>query len=398
MVTVAERWNIHPCHSWLRGIRPDGPVQFSEEMGVWNVLDYREVFGVINDPRTFSSKTAYLAPVTIDQSFTEGDFAQMDPPDQTRYRKLVSKAFTPRVVAGLEPRIVEITGKLLDAMAGKPRIDLVEELAYPLPVIVIAELMGIPTDDLEMFKKQAYIVIEQLNGVAFLNENAEAQENINAAVDQFRPLVEYMHDQLAERRRAPREDLMSHLARAEVEGQRLTDNEIVTIANIMLVAGHITTTMMIGNAVACLDANPEAFARVRADRSLVPTALEESLRMLTPSAALSRRTTTEVEIGGVRIPAERLILVWPAAANRDPRRFADPEVFDPARHPNPHLGFGHGVHYCIGSTLAKLQGRIALNALLDRFPVLRTDPDDPPRFFPSPDIIGTACLPLRTHC
>jgi cytochrome P450 len=397
VVTVVERWNVHPCHSWLRGIRPDGPVQFSEEIGMWNVLDYEEVFGVINDPKTFSSKTAYLAPVTIDASFTEGDFAQLDPPDQTRYRKLVSRAFTPKVVAALEPRIVEVTHELLDAMMGKQRIDLVEEFAYPLPVIVIAGLLGVPTDDLEMFKKQAFNVIEQLNGYAFLNDDTEAQETINAAVDQFRPMIDYMHGQIAERRLKPRDDLMSHLVMAEVDGQRLTDNEIVTIANLMLVAGHITTTMLIGNAVACLDSTPEAFARVRADRSLVPTALDETLRTLTPSAALSRRTTTDVEIGGARIPAERLILVWPAAANRDPRKFTDPEAFDPARTPNPHLGFGHGVHYCIGATLAKLEGRIALNALLDRFPVLSTDPGDPPRFFPSPDIIGTATLPLRTH-
>jgi cytochrome P450 len=206
-----------------------------------------------------------------------------------------------------------------------------------------------------------------------------------------------MRGQIAERRLNPRDDLISHLVAAEVDGQRLTDNELATIANIMLVAGHITTTMLIGNALACLDANPEAFARVRADRSLVPTALEESLRTLSPTAALSRRTTTDVEIGGVQIPKEQMILVWLAAANRDPRKFKDPEVFDPARNPNPHFGFGHGVHFCIGATLARLEGRIALNGLLDRFPTLRTDPDDPPRFFPGPDIIGTASLPMRTH-
>ncbi|MEV5413213.1 cytochrome P450 [Thermopolyspora sp. NPDC052614] len=396
MVTVVERWNIHPFHSWLRGIRP-GPVHYNEEIGLWNVLDYEEVHGVLNDPKTFSSSTAHLAPVTIDEEFLEGDFAQMDPPDQTRYRKLVSKAFTPRVVAQLEPRIVEISRNLLDAMEGKERVELVEEFAYPLPVIVIAELLGIPTGDLEVFKKQAFRIIEQLNGYSFLYDDEEAQRTIEAAVDKFRPMVDFMRGQIADRRKNPGDDLLSHLVAAEVDGHRLTENEIVTIGNLMLVAGHITTTMLIGNAVACLDSNPDAFARVRADRSLVPSMLDETLRTLTPSAALSRRTTADVEIGGVGIPAETMILVWPGAANRDPRRFPDPETFDPGRTPNPHLGFGHGVHYCIGATLAKLEGRIAMNALLDRFPVLRTDPDDPPRFFPSPDIIGTASLPLRTH-
>ncbi|MFC6085304.1 cytochrome P450 [Sphaerisporangium aureirubrum] len=396
MATVVERWNIHPFHSWLRGDRP-GPVHFVEEIGLWNVIGYAEVHRILNDPKTFSSTTAYLAPVTIDQEFSEGDFAQMDPPDQTRYRKLVSKAFTPRMIADLEPRIAAITAELLDAMKGKERVDLVEDLAYPLPVVVIAELLGIPTADLEMFKKQAFRIIEQLNGYAFLYDDEQAQQNIEAAVDQFRPMVEYMRGQVAERRANPGDDLLSLLVTAEVDGHRLTRNEVVTIANLLLVAGHITTTMLIGNAVACLDASPAAFERVRADRSLIPGTLDETLRTLTPSAALSRRTTTDVEIGGVKIPQETLILVWPAAANRDPLVFPDPETFDPGRTPNPHLAFGHGVHYCVGAMLARLEGRIALNALLDRFPVLRTDPHDPPRFFPSPDIIGTASLPLLTH-
>jgi cytochrome P450 len=155
--------------------------------------------------------------------------------------------------------------------------------------------------------------------------------------------------------------------------------------------------MLIGNSILCLDSNPEAFARVRADRSLVPTALEETLRTLTITAAVTRRSTTEVEIGGCTIPPEQMIIAWPGAANRDPRKFVDPEVFDPARDPNPHLGFGHGVHYCLGAGLARLGARVALNTLLDRFPVLSTDPGDPPRFFPTPDIVGTASLPLRTR-
>jgi cytochrome P450 len=282
-------------------------------------------------------------------------------------------------------------------MEGKPRFDLIEDLAYPLPVMVIAGLLGIPAGDMDLFKKQAFNIVEQLNGVAFLNGGDEAQASIDSAVEIFRPLVDYMRGQVEERRAHPRLDLLSDLVRAEVDGSRLTDNEIVNIANIMLVAGHITTTMMIGNTLACLDSNPEVFARVRADRSLVPGALEEALRTLTPSAALSRRTTRDVEIGGVTIPEEQLILVWPSAANRDPAVFTDPDVFDPARNPNPHLGFGHGVHFCIGSMLAKIQGAVAVNGLLDRFPTLRMDPADPPRFFPSPDLIGPATLPLYTH-
>jgi len=152
---------------------------------------------------------------------------------------------------------------------------------------------------------------------------------------------------------------------------------------------------MIGNAVVCLDADPAQFERVRQDRSLVPGALDEVLRTLPPSATLSRRTTTEVELSGVRIPADQMILPWLGAANRDPRQFADPDVFDVTRSPNPHLGFGQGAHFCIGSNLAKMQGRVALNRLMDRFPKLSIDPDVPPDFFPTQDLLGVRSLRVR---
>lgn len=397
MVTVVDRWNIQPCHPWLRGIRPDRPVEFKEEMGAWNVWDYQDVFEVLNDPKTFSSKTYELAAVRIDETYSKGDFAQMDPPEQTKYRKLVSRAFTSRTIAALEPRVVEIAAELLDEMMGKERVELVMDLAYPLPVIVIAEMLGVPAEDRELFKKHAFLILEQLNGMSFLSPDEDAQQLVDAAVDRLQPMMEYMRGQIAEHRSRPRDDMISALIEAEVDGERLDDDEILTIANFILVAGHITTTMLIGNTVLCLDSNPEVFERVRADRSLVPTTLEESLRMLTITAAVTRRSTTEVELSGVTIPPEQMIIAWPGAANRDPRKFDNPEVFDPARDPNPHLGFGHGVHYCIGAGLARLGGRVALNALLDRFPVLHTDPNEPPRFFPTPDIVGTSFLPLRTH-
>ena len=395
MVSVVERWNIHPDLPWLRGIRPEREVQYNERLNAWCVYGYQEVLGIISDPKTFSNATAQLAAVTIDDSFKDGDLSQMDPPQQTKYRKMISRAFTPKVVAGLEARISAITDELLDAMAEKDQADAVTDLAYPLPVIVIAELLGIPASDHELFMQQSTNIIEQLNGLSFLEEGA--QEDIGYAIDQFMPMVEYMRGQIADRRQKPGDDLITRLVEAEHEGERLTDNEIVNLSNLLLVAGHITTTMLIGNAVVCLDSNPDQFALVREDRSLLPGALDETLRTLSPSAALSRRTTVEVEIAGVRIPAEQMILPWPAAANRDPRTFDDPDSFDVTRSPNPHLGFGHGVHFCIGSHLAKLEGRIALNSLMDRFPKLYVDPTDPPAFFPTPDLIGTRSVPVRTR-
>jgi cytochrome P450 len=394
VVSVVERWNIHPDLKWMRGIRPDPGVEYNEQLNAWNIYGYQDVYDIMKDPETFSSKTAYLAAVAADDSYNEGDVTQLDPPEQTRFRKTISGAFTPKIIAGLESHVHEIVDELVEAMRGKERIDLVTDLAYPLPVTVIAELLGIPTADREFFVGYSTKFIEQLNGLTFLDK--DAQDDVTDAIDAFMPMLDYMRDQLADRRQTPRDDLITGLALAEPDGVPLTENEIVNLSLILLIGGHITTTMMIGNTIACLDSNPAEFARVREDRSLVPGALEESVRMLSPTGVLSRRTTTEVEIAGVRIPAEQMILPWLAAANRDPRMFDNPEQFDVTRSPNPHLGFGHGVHYCLGTRLAKLQGRVALNRLMDCFPQLYIDPSEPPVFFPNPDLIGIKSLPVRT--
>lgn len=393
MVSVVERWNIHPEMPWLRGIRPQPEVEYVEQLNAWCVYGYDDVYGIITDPKTFSNRTYTLAAVQIDESYVEGDMTQLDPPDNVKYRKLISAAFTPKFVGSMESRITAITDELLDAMAEKDQVDLVEDLAYPLPVIVIAELLGIPAADREMFMHYSTKVIEQMNGLSFLVDGA--QEEIDEAVESFQPMMEYMRKQVAQRRQNPRDDVISHLVTAELDGRRLTDNEVVNIANFLLGAGHIPTTMMLGNAVVCLDGNPEQFARIREDRSLVPGAIDEVVRTISPSSTLSRRTTVDVEISGVRIPAERMVLPWLGAANRDPRKFDQPEVFDVTRSPNPHLGFGYGSHFCVGSHLAKLEGRIVLNRLMDRFPKLYIDPTEPPVYFPTQDIIGPQSLPVR---
>ncbi|GHC66693.1 cytochrome P450 [Streptomyces flavofungini] len=397
MTSVVERWNIHPGHQWLRGVRPDQTVRLDEETGVWHVYGYQEVFEVLTSPKTFSSKTAHLFSVQVDDVYSQGDMSQLDPPEQTRYRKLVSHGFTPRVIAELESRIGKITEDLLDEATGKGQIDLVADLAYPLPVIVISELLGIPASDREFFKNIAFAVIEGTTGAALISGGDDAQAQADAAVERVKALVDYMREQVLDRRRTPREDLISRLVAAEQDGTRLTDQEIINIANILLFTGHITTTMLLGNTLVCLDNDPEQFARVRADRSLVPGALEEGLRVLTPSAALTRRSATEVKLGGQVIPEEKVVMIWPGAANRDPAKFRDPDVYDVTRDPNPHLSFGHGVHFCIGAPLARAEGRIAMNILLDRYAELGTDPDNPPSFFPSPDMIGAKSLPLRVR-
>ncbi|MGS2645158.1 cytochrome P450 [Streptosporangium sp. LJ11] len=394
MTTIADTWGLHEGHFWLRGRHPDQPVTFDAATGMWNVYGYPETLRILGDPKTFSSDTGRVLP-SLEMS-SEGMLTQMDPPEHGKLRKLVSHAFTPKVVADLEPRIAELTRELLDEVADPGRLELVTDLAYPLPVIVIAELLGVPAGDRHLFKQWVDKMFVNTQQFSLVDQSEEQERSVAVAMEQFKHLADYIGEHADERRRHPRADLLTKLVEAEVDGERLTQAEVVNFANILLVAGHITTTMLLGNTVVCLDAHPEQFARVRRDRSAIPAAIEESLRFFSPFAAVGRVTNTDVELGGQHVPADQLLMVWIAAANRDPRQFAGPDVFDPSRDPNPHLGFGRGIHFCIGAPLARLEGKVALNLLLDRFPHLRTDPDEPPRFIPSPSMTGVRKLPLLT--
>ncbi|MEV4314147.1 cytochrome P450 [Actinocrispum sp. NPDC049592] len=394
---IKEDWGSHPQHFWLLGRRPERVVEFDERLGTWNVFGYPEAITALSDPRRFSSEIKRIYPPGYEDPFDDGNILQMDPPAHRKLRNLVSHGFTPKIVADLQPRIAALTSELLDEVAGRDEFELVEALAQPLPVIVIAELLGVPASDRELFRNWVDDLFSNTEQVS-LNEveagaMAEAAEQAHA---KLLPMVTYLGEHAAERRGQPREDLLSKLVHATVDGERLTDREIVNFAMLLLVAGHITTTLLLGNTMLCLDAHPDAAARVRADRSLVPGAIEESLRLVSPFPGVARVSTTEVELGGVTVPANQLIMVWGGAANRDDRQFTDPQVFRPDRDPNPHLGLGRGIHFCLGAPLARLEGRVALNILFDRFPALRADPATPPVFRPSPDMSGVKTLPLRT--
>ncbi len=396
---IAERYDIPERHFWLRGPRPERPVAYDPATGTWNVYGYAEAVEILGDPETFSSRTMRLMPRSSpeeDEFAPEGFLTQLDPPEHGRLRRLVSSAFTRKVVADLEPRIAALTRGLLDAARERGRLELVADLAYPLPVTVIAELLGVPAADRELFRRWADALLWRDTEISLTKPAEQRRAELRATLGPWREMTAYLAAHAAERRRRPRADLLTRLVEAEVDGERLPDAHVVDFAILLLLAGHVTTTMLLGNTVLCLDAYPEAQEKVRADRALVPTAIEESLRLLTPFAVLGRATTRPAEVGGTTIPADALVLVWLAAANRDPRRFPGPEVFDPARDPNPHLAFGRGVHFCLGAPLARLEGRVALNILLDRVDPLRTDPDDPVRFLPARTMTGVRRLALLT--
>jgi cytochrome P450 len=266
------------------------------------------------------------------------------------------------VVAGLAPRIGAITDGLLDAAAGNKRVDLVRSLAYPLPVTVIAELIGVPASDRETFRRWADSLLSaQVPETAIPDE-----EMMRQAGSRLRGMIDYLLAHIRQRRAHPADDLTNALIEADVDGERLTDEEIVGFLGVLLIAGHITTTTLLTNTVLCLDANPGAAAALRADPALIPAALEEVLRYRSPFPRLARLTTTDTTVGGRPIPAGKVLILWVASANRDAARFVAPDTFDIARTPNPHLSFGHGIHFCIGAPLARLEGRIAVETLLRR--------------------------------
>ncbi|MEU3030631.1 cytochrome P450 [Streptomyces incarnatus] len=353
-----------------RDLREAGPVRHDEVLGTWQVLDHENVAAVLADPATYSSDLSALSPTQPDfETFTQGNFVAMDPPEHRKLRTLVSQAFTPRVVQGLEPRIEAICARLLDDVADQDRFDLVDALAYPLPIIVIAELLGIPAEEHRLFQEWASVLFggDQLGEAP---DMADLERALEAIAPTVREMNSYMLDYIRARRATPGDDLTSRLIGAEVDGVRLRDQEMVGFVALLLVAGHITTTALLGNAVVTFDRYPETDAALRADPLGIPAAVEEVLRWLPPFPELGRRVTRPVVLGGHEIPADTLLMAHLGAANRDPARFDAPDVFDVTRSPNPHLTFGHGIHFCFGAPLARLEARIALRMLHERFRML----------------------------
>ncbi|MCX5581994.1 cytochrome P450 [Streptomyces erythrochromogenes] len=395
--TPLDKWEMHPRHFWLRGIRPEAPVEYDPEVGMWHVYGYPETLEILSDPATYSSEVAarYVSPEQAAVAF-DGNLTQADPPEHQKLRKLVGRTFTLKMVAELESRIAALTHELLDRIEGDT-FDLAEALAYPLPVIVICDMLGIPREDRELLKEWADQSLMASTQLTTHQGDKAQEESLDTQAEAAMAMGFYILELVTRRRAEPQDDLLSRLVEAEVDGERLTDRQIVNFANLLISAGHITTTMLLGNTILCLDAFPDVDRRVREDRSLVPTLLEESLRYLSPLAAGYRVTTRDVEIGGVKIPEGDVLEVWFSAANRDARVFQDPDVFDPARTPNPQIGFGRGIHFCLGAPLARLEGRVAMNILFDRFPRLRVDPDDKPTFLTSPEFTGVWRLPIRVN-
>ncbi|MDQ4021022.1 MAG: cytochrome P450 [Actinomycetota bacterium] len=298
----------------------------------------------------------------------------IDPPRHRKMRTLVSQVFAPRVVAAPAPRITEITTSLLDTVDGTDRFDLVNALAYPRPITMIVELLGVPAQDQPQFRAWAEVLFNQqtVDATTVLNE-----ELINAIAPTVREMNEYLLAHIQGRRQQPTGDLIGKLITAEVDGERLADEDIVGFAGLLLLARH-----------------PEVAAAVRANRDLVPAAIEEVLRYRSPFPELARVATADTEIGGHAVPAGQLVIPWIAAANRDATRFPEPDRFDIHRNSAGHLAFGNGIHFCIGAPLARLEAKIALEILLERYHDIAVDTAVPIEFHNPWEMISVKQQPV----
>ena len=383
----AYRANPYPHYKPLYG-RP--PVLMNLMIPLALVARHADADAILRDHQRFSSvrMKSNIAMEPQQDLFGDADTVLFsDPPVHTRLRKLVSRAFTPKRIKDVEPRIREIAKTLLDRVEGRVEFDAIGELATPLPVMVIAHLLGVPPEDYARFKNWSDRIVERRN----VPPGMPAPE---ASVRAIAEMKAYFAEEIERRRREPADDLIGVLVTAE-ENDALSGEELQAFAILLLIAGNETTTNLIGNGMLALGRNPDQLELLRKDRSLLPRAIEEMLRYDGPVQSTGRHPLEEVEVGGTVLKPGTITLVMIAAADRDPAKFAEPDRFDITRDPNEHLAFGNGIHYCLGAALARLEGAIAFGELLDRFPKLRlADAQAQPKYKGSYFLRGLAELPI----
>lgn len=386
--------NRYPVYERLRN---EAPVVRDAATGDWIVTGYAAAVAALGEVRLSSDRTAaYLAGMPAEVRDRLAPFARVrtdmmlfvDPPKHTRLRGLVNRAFTPRVIEALRPRIAALVDELLAPARDRGELDVIADLAEPLPGVVIAELLGVPPADRPAFKRWSDDFARAIGGMVTPEIAERAQASVLAMKDYLRGAAE-------ERRARPGDDLLSGLVATEAEGDRLTEDEMLATCALLLFAGNETTTNLIGNGVLALLSHREQWDRVRADPSLIRSTVEEVLRYDSPVQGTVRVAAADLDLCGARIGRREQVLVMVAAANRDPTQFPEPNRLDVGRGERRHLAFGLGPHFCLGAALARLEGQLALAALAEQFPELRlmTEAPEwkPSVFFRASRALPTAC-------
>ncbi|WP_206916328.1 cytochrome P450 [Alicyclobacillus suci] len=370
--TREQRLNPFP---WYRTCLSQGTVLRDESSQSWDVFGYEEAQFVLKNHAHFSSQR------TVDGQNALGNYApsilNLDPPRHTQLRRLINLAFTPKAIASFQPRIETITHNLLAAMKQETQgksseVDLVAALAYPLPVIVIAEMLGVPPEDRDKFKRWSDLLVE---GPSDLRPETMMDLMTRRAAGR-KELDEYFRNIVQLHRGKDDGTLISALISAQIENESLSLEELLSFCVLLLAAGNETTTNLIVNAWRCLLEHPETFAMLRENPGLIDGVIEETLRYYSPVQATNRIVTEDIEVGGQTFSKGDRVVVWLGAANRDARIFENPDTFIPTRSPNHHMAFGHGIHFCLGAPLAKLEAKIAIVAMLSQIDEVSAVPTD----------------------
>jgi cytochrome P450 len=365
--------NPYPTYAELRSEAPVYRAELPDGRGVWLVTRYDDVVAVLKDERFAKDwrsamtpeQLAQIPPIPEVMKPLSENMLDKDPPDHERLRRLVSKAFTPRLIERMRPRVQEIADTLLDAVKTKDKggMDLIDDYAFPLPITVIAELLGVPVEDRNRFREWSDAAVSG-------DTTQEYVEKI--LLPHMQAFIDYLRALFEEKRKNPKDDLISALVLAEEAGDRLSEDELLAMVFLLLVAGHETTVNLIGNGTLALLQNPDQLQKLRDDPSLIKPAIEELLRYDGPVETSTERFAREdVAIGDTVIPKGEMVMIVIAAADHDPERFPEPDALDIARADNRHLAFGKGIHHCLGAPLARMEGQIALGTLLRRMPDLR---------------------------
>jgi cytochrome P450 len=381
MEPAAAQWSQLDPFPWYQAMRASRPVGYDPRRYSWGVFGYDDVQRVLSDYAIFSSQFQPGGAQQTSQPLA-ASMISADPPRHRQLRALVTQAFTPRAIEALAPRITAIVNDLLDRAAAQGRMDVIKDFGEPLPVIVIAELLGIPTEDRARFKTWSDAVVELSHGGGMSSFQAQ------------REMVAYFMRIIEQRRSEPRGDLISGLLAAEIEGQHLTLPELLGFCALLLVAGNETTTNLLGNALLCLAERPAVWERLQSTPDLLPQAIEEVLRFRSPVQSMFRVTTQPARLRDQDIPAGASVVAWIGSANHDEARFERADEFDIDRQPNRHLAFGYGIHFCLGAPLARLEARIALRAMLERVGRLRLAPNVVLEPLQSPIVYGVRHLPV----